>query len=79
MFGKLPSQLGLRRFRLLLALPLLALAGGSSVTGCGAGSTGPHCSKGCPCGASCISCSKTCHKEADYAITGIVPDSLEPK
>lgn len=69
----------MRRLRLLFALPLLGLgAGSATVTGCG-DATGPNCSKGCKCGASCIDCSKTCHKDADYAITGIVPDSLQPK
>ena len=65
--------------RLAWLLPLLAgTAGTSQITGC-SDVTGDKCKKGCPCGAACISCSETCHKDAAYAITGIVPDSLLPR
>lgn len=66
--------------RLAWLIPLLAgTASTTPLTGCSDITGGDSCKKGCPCGKACIDCSNTCHKEADYAKTGVVPDSLKPR
>lgn len=70
--------------RVVLMVPLLAgTATVMPATACSDSTSpdsgGPHCKKGCPCGKACIDCSYTCHHDAPYALTGIVPDSLLPR
>jgi hypothetical protein len=78
---KLRILTSIKRMSMCLLL-VSAPAAGVAVTGCDSTTSpggGDKCKKGCPCGLACIDCSKTCHKDAEYARTGVVPDSLSPK